>query len=494
MAKLDESQVRWIVRQRRKRTPVAEVAEAMHISPSWVKSLASRYRGIPIDKIVYPYTMGRPRGGLPGRREHSLVISAYYAHMEGATLLAASIEESTGVRIPHHVVHAVLKENGLARTERGKAGPRKTARYVKRYSNTMWHTDYKLLPDGRWLVSYQDDASRRIMAWGIFERATAANAIEVLDGAIAEHGAPLSILSDHGSTFCDNESGGRRKGEGQFERYLKERGIRHIKARVGHPQTNGKLERVHGEMERKLPLFMEASAARTTRSGGGGGGGGGGDDDTAHVGGPFHTAAATDPVDRFVEWFNNERPNMALDTSIRETPAQAYRRKMPKPGDGVQRDLEMSGAYARQSGVTTFCTRQRRAAGPARGAREKMGRMRSHSRRRGGHGALESPLSSRTGAPDFTCPCRNRGREPAPAGLCRPAAALPPHPGRRPLKPRRHEKKGIALLALVQRLYGGLHVGVRGGDLDPFAVDVDDVLDILASSVSHANGAPSPAY
>ena len=346
MAKLDESQVKWIVGQRRKGTPVAEVAEGAHVSCSWVKKLARRYKGIPVSKIVYPYTMGRPRDGLPGRREHSIVISAYYAHMEGATLLVDSIEESTGLRFPHHVVHAVLKENGLARTERGKSGQRKTARYVKRYSNTMWHTDYKLLSDNRWLVSFQDDASRRIMGWGIFERATAANAIGVLDVAIAKHGAPLSILSDHGSTFCDNESGGRRKGEGQFERYLKERRIRHIKARVGHPQTNGKLERVHGEMERKLHLFMEASAARTTRSGSGGGGGGGGGGATAHVGGPFYTAAATDPVARFFVWFNNERPNMALDTSIRETPAQAYRRKMPKPGDDVQRDLETSGAYA----------------------------------------------------------------------------------------------------------------------------------------------------
>ena len=214
MAKLDESQVRWIVRQRRKGVPVAEVAEGARISHSWVKRLARRYRGIPANKIVYPHTMGRPRDGLPGRREHSLVVSAYYAHMEGATLLVASIEESTGVRIPHHVVHAVLKENGLARTERGKAGQRKTARYVKRYSNTMWHTDYKLLPDNRWFISFQDDASRKIMGRGIFERATAANAVGVLDEAAARHGAPLSVLSDHGSTFCDNESGGPAQGRG----------------------------------------------------------------------------------------------------------------------------------------------------------------------------------------------------------------------------------------------------------------------------------------
>ena len=110
-------------------------------------------------------------------------------------------------------------------------------------------------------------------------------------------------------------------------------------ARVNHPRTNGKLEGVHGEMERKLPLFMEAPAARMTRGGGSGG-------SSAHAGGPFHTAPATDPVDWLFEWFNNERPNMALDMSIRGTSAQAYRRKMPKPVDDVQEDLETSGAYA----------------------------------------------------------------------------------------------------------------------------------------------------
>lgn len=109
---------------------------------------------MPVSKIVYPYTMGSPRDGLPGHWDHPLVISAHYAHMEGAAPLAVSIEESTGVHIPHHVVHAMLKENGLGRMDRGKAGQCRTARHVKRYSNTMWHTDYKLLPDDRWPISF----------------------------------------------------------------------------------------------------------------------------------------------------------------------------------------------------------------------------------------------------------------------------------------------------------------------------------------------------
>ncbi len=58
----------------------------------------------------------------------------------------------------------------------------------------------------------------------------------------------------------------------------------------------------------------------------------------------------------------------------------------------------------------------------------------------------------------------------------------------------REHNRGIALPALVQGLYGGLYVGVRAGDLDPLAVDVDDLFGILASGVRHANGDSPPAY
>ena len=39
-------------------------------------------------------------------------------------------------------------------------------RYERTYSNSMWHTDYKLLDDGRWFIAYQDDASRFLTGFG----------------------------------------------------------------------------------------------------------------------------------------------------------------------------------------------------------------------------------------------------------------------------------------------------------------------------------------
>ena len=43
------------------------MAETMNVSVRWVKMLCARYRNIEIDRIG---PMGRPRDGLPGRREH----------------------------------------------------------------------------------------------------------------------------------------------------------------------------------------------------------------------------------------------------------------------------------------------------------------------------------------------------------------------------------------------------------------------------------------
>ena len=79
-----------------------------------------------------------------------------------------------------------------------KRNRRKWVRFERTYSNSMWHTDWKQLDDGRWFLCYQDDASRFITSHGVFAKATTENALAVLSEAIAKHGRPASILTDHG--------------------------------------------------------------------------------------------------------------------------------------------------------------------------------------------------------------------------------------------------------------------------------------------------------
>ena len=141
--------------------------------------------------------------------------------------------------------------------------------------------------------------------YGVFGNATTENALKVLDEAIARHGKPASIMADHGSQFYANEAEARKRGESEFERRLVELSIRQILARVKHPQTNGKLERIHGEIQRKLPEF-EVILIRTS-----------------------------EPIDLFMKWYNYERPHMSLDYDNLETPWEAFRRKMPPAGTVV---------------------------------------------------------------------------------------------------------------------------------------------------------------
>ena len=326
--KLDEEQVKWIMRQKHKdEMSDAMIGESVGVSARWVRRLWSRYGSMPVEDITYPPRMGRPPGGLPGRREHSAVISCCRQDRRMAVRLEVIVREEIGIHIAHHVIHGILKDEELAENQPKKARQRKWVRYERRYSNSLWHTDYKQLPDGRWFVSYMDDASRLITGFGVFAEATAANAIAVLEEAVQKYGKPAGVLTDHGSQFYANEKKDARRGESDYERKLVELDIRHSMARIRHPQTNGKLERFHSEIEQHLKSFEDESASNTVR----------GSKPGDHVGNPFHTAGTTDPITRLVDWHNN-LPHMSLKDG-RETPAEAYVRKQA-PKDITTEEME----------------------------------------------------------------------------------------------------------------------------------------------------------
>ena len=107
------------------------------------------------------------------------------------------------------------------------------------------HMDYKKLYDDRWFVSFQDDASRLTVDFGVFNEHTSDHEIEVLEQSIKKYGKPTQVLLDHGSQFYANGKENAEHGMSVFEKKLIELDIKHVMARVRHPQTNDKLERFH---------------------------------------------------------------------------------------------------------------------------------------------------------------------------------------------------------------------------------------------------------
>ena len=114
MKKLDESKVKWIILQKQNGETTSSIAKTMNISTRWLKKLWARYRYTDPGRIIYPAPIGRPEGGIPGRREHSAVLTARTEDHLGAVRLHGIIRDSTGINIPYNKIHQILRDEDLA--------------------------------------------------------------------------------------------------------------------------------------------------------------------------------------------------------------------------------------------------------------------------------------------------------------------------------------------------------------------------------------------
>jgi putative transposase len=304
-AVLDQAQIEWIIKTKKEGKKNQDIASIQEVSVRRVQQLYGEYRKTgTIPSLKRP---GRPKGEI-SECERRTIIDAYARHRACACYLEQMLS-GRGIDISHRKIHRVLREEGLAMSEPHKQRRRKWIRYEREHSNSLWHTDWHRIKDerwkGRWLICYEDDASRFISGFGVYPTLTSPYSVEVLDGAIAKYGKPKSILSDHGSTFYAVESVAREKGLTDFEKYLLKSKITFITGRVGHPQTNGKIEKFFDIFEKKVKFFQW--------------------------------------IEAFMEWYNCDRPHGAFDLTKFETPVQMFYKKMENRESIVDPELLTRG-------------------------------------------------------------------------------------------------------------------------------------------------------
>jgi len=289
MVKLNERKIRWIIQEKLRGRGAGEIALIQRVTHRRIEQIWQTYKRTGVAPTLKQ--PGRPKGEPIRLHEPALVLKAYDQLKVNALTLERVLRDVHDVTIPHNRIHTILKEAGRALPQPSKQTGRKWVRYEREHSMSLWHTDWKQLPDSHWWIAYMDDASRLIVAYGVFEQATAENTIKVLQDAITKHGRPREILTDRGSQFYANEGERREKGVSQFEAHLAENGIKHMLCRVNHPQTNGKLERFYGVYEQKRHQFKS--------------------------------------IDEYVHWHNQIKPHLSLNIETLETPIQAFHRKQP---------------------------------------------------------------------------------------------------------------------------------------------------------------------
>ncbi|OIO23965.1 hypothetical protein AUJ65_02420 [Candidatus Micrarchaeota archaeon CG1_02_51_15] len=157
------------------------------------------------------------------------------------------------IRVSHNKIRAVLKEAGLAKREPKKSKRRKWVRYERTKTNSLWHVDWKLLSNGKWLILFEDDATRLIVGHGLFDSPTAEAALQVFAVATAKHGVPRQLLTDNGTQFCNTQN--RTDPAHAFHGAVKRAGVDHVFTRSSHPQCNGKLEKLNHTITRLYDYY-----------------------------------------------------------------------------------------------------------------------------------------------------------------------------------------------------------------------------------------------
>ena len=251
--KLKNRDIERIIKQWKRRKPIPEIANYFGVSRQWVYHIINRYKQSGTIPILHK--PGRKPKGIPEEIRY-LVLQSFRAHTLGPVHLEKKIEEVHGIHIPHNTIYRVLLEHGCIEVNMKKRKQRKWVRFEREHSMSLWQGDWKQVTiDGqkKWLIAFMDDSSRLITCHGLFDSPTTQNTILVLEMGFARYGIPREILTDHGTQFVSARE--RDVAHHTFKEFLDGHGIRHIIARVRHPQTNGKIERFFGEVERRIEKF-----------------------------------------------------------------------------------------------------------------------------------------------------------------------------------------------------------------------------------------------
>lgn len=203
-------------------------------------------------------------------------------------------------------VAELLRRHGLIkmRVQRRRSVPY-GAPFVQAHApNELWSADFKgQFRLGAGMLCYpltvSDAASRYLLCCQSLSRPTFAQTQPWFERVFRDYGLPAAIRTDNGAPFASIALGGISR----LSLWWLKLGIVPERIRPGHPEQNGRHERLHGTLKRACPVRRDLSAQQRA-------------------------------FDTFRHTYNTERPHQALDGQtphMRYAPSsRAYPRKLPE--------------------------------------------------------------------------------------------------------------------------------------------------------------------
>ncbi len=224
------------------------------------------------------------------------VIDLREAHMRwGPRKLKRILERDQPGRVwpASSTIGEIVKRAGLVVPQKKR---RRTEPYTQplahaHQSNRVWCADFKgwfRSGDGTRIdpLTITDAWSRYLLRCQAVEKTDTERVQAIFEAAFREHGLPESIRTDNGAPFASSALGGLSR----LAVWWIKLGINHERIQAGHPEQNGRHERMHRTLKQDLHLADDWRAQQRE-------------------------------LDRFRQDFNHVRPHEALNM---QTPATVY--------------------------------------------------------------------------------------------------------------------------------------------------------------------------
>jgi transposase InsO family protein len=278
----------------------SEVARDYGVSRVWVQKLVKRYlaEGEAAFEPRSRRPHSNPRRVVDAALEESIVALRKEltdaGHDAGAETIAWHLTDR-GQRCPSvATIWRVLSRRGFLTPQPHKRPRSSWRRFEADLPNEVWQADITHWPlaDGTEaeILNIIDDHSRLLIGSTARPVFKAADVVTDLHTAIARHGRPERMLTDNGAVFTGHYRG---RGWVALERELTALGIVLSHSKPYHPQTCGKVERLH----QTIKNYLGAQPAADT------------------------ITALQAQLDAYRDYYNHQRPHRAVG---RRTPATAW--------------------------------------------------------------------------------------------------------------------------------------------------------------------------
>jgi transposase InsO family protein len=277
---------------------VREVARAHGVSKTWVSVQLSRYRSGGYEALGPRSKRPHTRPNRTPEEVEDEVVRLRKRLTDGgfdagARTIAWHMAKDRRDAPSVSTIWRILVRRGFVEPEPDKRPNSSIIRFEAALPNECWQSDvtHWRLIDGSEveILSFLDDHSRVIVASKVKRIVKVSDVVDIFEEAASDWGYPASVLTDNGAIY----NGGPRRGKTAFESLQDELGIVNKHSRPYHPQTCGKIERWH----QTLKLFLvKQPRARSI-------------------------AELQRQVDRFVKYYNEQRPHRARDFA---TPRAAF--------------------------------------------------------------------------------------------------------------------------------------------------------------------------